>query len=475
MRSAHNLQKYFPAIIALVLILLFTKPLYAYDEPPVRVGLAIEVASAAISAAKGLEIREVRNGTLLGTAPAGAKVTLKRKGDAIESSSGHCSASIALYPKDCFLEFNGKKYRGLIHIVPGGKGLTVINVLPLEEYLRGVVPAEISSNWEFEALKAQAVAARTYALNRMAQAAGKAFDLYASVADQVYGGVGCEKERTDEAIKATRGMVATYQGEPIVAYYSAGAGGCTADPAEAFGREFPYLKPVLSNDADSYNWSLEVTADELAAALAKLGKDCGKLKEIKVNEYTNSGKVLNIKVTGSKGTAIISAADLRRLLGYERFKSSRFAIGKDGQFPPIDASLGSASDEPAASLREAAKVNVEIDSDYIIAISNFGPETINLNKSIVICNAGRVHLAGKCYAVGWNIDSNNPPANVATNSSADFKPVAISGKVTFIGVGFGHGVGMSQVGANNYAKSGWNFSRILLHFYTGVKLETFYE
>jgi len=475
MRSPHTLPKYLAAIIASILFLLLANPLYAYDEPPIRVGLAIEVASAAISADKGLEIREVRNGKLIGTAPEGTKVTLKREGNEVVSSTKNRGELLAFYPKGGLLEFGGRKYRGVIDVVPDGNGLTVINVLPLEEYLRGVVPAEISPAWEMEALKAQAVAARTYALNRMAQATGKAFDLYASVADQVYYGAGSEDTRTDEAIRATRGMVATYLGEPIVAYYSAGAGGCTADSAEAFGKEYPYLKPVISNDADSYNWSLEVTAAELGGVLTKLGKECGEIKEIQINEYTNSGKILNVKITGSKGTAIVSAVDLRRNLGYERFKSSRFTIGKDAQFPPIDVSLGSASGGVAASGREGAKVNVEVDSDYVMVISKFGPETIAIDKAIAICEGGRVSISSKCYAVGWEIVSGNPAINAAINSSGEFKPVAVGAKVAFIGVGFGHGVGMSQVGANNYAKSGWDFSRILLHYYTGVKLEKFYD
>ena len=139
------------------------------------------------------------------------------------------------------------RYRGKVEVLPNAQGrLTVLNTLDLETYLRGVVPKEMGA-WEFpnlEALKAQAVAARTYAVANRGKRAADGFDMGDTVADQVYGGREGEQALTDRAIQETEGLFATYGGQPIQALFMANCGGHTTNVADVFGGDAPYLRAV---------------------------------------------------------------------------------------------------------------------------------------------------------------------------------------------------------------------------------------
>lgn len=155
-------------------------------------------------------------------------------------------AGIWLKPAGELTALSGKgRYRGKVEIFPNAQGrLTVVNTLDLETYLRGVVPKEMGA-WEFpslEALKAQAVAARTYAVANLGKRAKDGFDMTDTVADQVYGGRDGEQSLTDRAVKETEGLFATYGGKPILALFMANCGGHTVDVSEVFGGDAPYLK-----------------------------------------------------------------------------------------------------------------------------------------------------------------------------------------------------------------------------------------
>ena len=145
------------------------------------------------------------------------------------------------------LVVNGKPYRGKIRVLGDGKTLQVIDVLGLEAYLKGVVPAEMPSAWSPEALKAQAVAARSYALANLAK--GKDYDLYADTRSQVYGGLDAEVPATNDAVDATKGEVVLYNGKVANTLFFSTSGGRTASAAETTGIAVPYLVSV----ADPYD------------------------------------------------------------------------------------------------------------------------------------------------------------------------------------------------------------------------------
>ena len=141
--------------------------------------------------------------------------------------------------KDALLALDGKPYRGKLELVPQGEYLRVVNVVPLESYLQGVVAGEMPFRWPGEALKAQAVAARSYALANLLK--GRPYDLYSDQRSQVYLGVAGEKASTTQAVTATAGQVVLYAGRIATTYYFSTSGGKTASAVDVFGASVPYL------------------------------------------------------------------------------------------------------------------------------------------------------------------------------------------------------------------------------------------
>ena len=146
-----------------------------------------------------------------------------------------------------FVSTKGKWYRGKLLIKNTGGSLTVINDISVEEYIRGVVPTEMSPSWEYEALKAQAIAARSFALANLGKQAKYGYDLKDNTEDQAYGGASSETDKTNRAVDETEGLVLTYDMKIISAYYSASAGGYTNTSAWG-GANLPYLHSVFSFD-----------------------------------------------------------------------------------------------------------------------------------------------------------------------------------------------------------------------------------
>lgn len=151
-------------------------------------------------------------------------------------------------PPGGFVSAKGKWYRGLLIIQNKNKKLTVINDIDLEDYLKGVVPSEMPSGWELEALKAQAIAARSYALANLGKRASLGFDLKDTPEDQAYGGASAETSTTNEAVESTTGLVLTYNMKVVPAYYSASAGGQTINASAAWGNDLPFIRSVPSYD-----------------------------------------------------------------------------------------------------------------------------------------------------------------------------------------------------------------------------------
>lgn len=151
--------------------------------------------------------------------------------------------------KNGYLSVKNKWYRGEFIILNRNK-LSVINNIPLEDYLLGVVPSEMPSRWNYEALKAQSIAARSYAVANIGKNGSKGYDLKDNTLDQAYGGASAETPNTNRAVADTRGIVATYNQHVISAYYCSSAGGQTKNSAEVWTRNLPYIRSVDSFDKD---------------------------------------------------------------------------------------------------------------------------------------------------------------------------------------------------------------------------------
>jgi len=161
------------------------------------------------------------------------------------------SDNIVLKPaKGGFVNAKRKWYRGHLSIQNRGNKLTVINDIDLEDYIKGVVPSEMPSSWEMEALKAQAIAARSYALANLGKRASMGFDLKDTPEDQAYGGASAETVKTNSAVDQTSKLVLTYNYKIVSAYYSASAGGQTINAKDVWGADVPYIRSVPSYDGN---------------------------------------------------------------------------------------------------------------------------------------------------------------------------------------------------------------------------------
>jgi stage II sporulation protein D len=224
---------------------------------------------------------------------------------------------------------NGTHYVGNIEVWKGLEGMYLVNELPLEEYVKNVVNAEVASNWDMEALKAQAVIARTYALYQKNSAGNPHYDITSSVLHQVYKGSVIDA-RITYAVMNTEGEVLTYEGKLIEALYHSTCGGRTEDPAEVFGKSYPYMKPVESNCEISpyWMWERKIPLDEIEKALDLTG-----IKEITISTYTSTGRVKTVAVVYEGGATTVKATDMRKLLGWNRLPSTNFTMAREnGQF-----------------------------------------------------------------------------------------------------------------------------------------------
>jgi stage II sporulation protein D len=224
---------------------------------------------------------------------------------------------IRFHADDETIAVNGAHLRGDVVVSLGKGGLDAVNVIDLEDYLVGVLGGEMPKSFPLEALKAQAIAARTYALNKKLELYGQPFFLGATVLSQVYKGLSAENPRTRQAVEETRGQVLTFQLQPIESYFHASCGGHTESGLDALGRDLPYLQSVECpcHSLKSSHWNLTVSNSELKKSLGVGGP-------VQVQARTATGRVRRLQV----GSAPIDAVRLRERIGYARVKSLAFEL-----------------------------------------------------------------------------------------------------------------------------------------------------
>ena len=223
------------------------------------------------------------------------------------------------------LIFNGKKYRGKIELHNVFGKIYVVNVLPLEDYLLGVVPNEIPASWHIESLKAQAVAARTYTVYHLLKVKrkNKIYDLDSTTNFQVYNGLSSEKESSSRAVRSTKFLIMTYRHEAILAYFHSTCGGKTADDKNVWkGSDLEYLSSVSCNyckNSKHYMWKSSITLDELNRYIKPKYKGMGKIKTISFQK--KEGRVVSVKIIHSRGSNIISGNKFRLIFPSKKLKS----------------------------------------------------------------------------------------------------------------------------------------------------------
>jgi stage II sporulation protein D len=254
-------------------------------------------------------------------------------------------------------------------LVQHANGATpVVEELPLDEYVAGVLSGEMPASFPPEALKAQAVAARTYALVKKieAEAADRSFHLGANVLSQVYVGANVNGAAR-AAAAATRGEVLVSGNEPVEAYFHASCGGRTEGGPAALGRDLPYLVAVPCghcNEAPGVRWTLSLTAAELGKAVGAPGKATG----LKVLERTPTGRVAKVEVEAGGSRLVLAAADLRQRLGWTKLPSLAFEVKeKKGTFTFTGRGQGHGAglcQWGAAGMARAGKTYQEILAHY---------------------------------------------------------------------------------------------------------------
>lgn len=235
--------------ILFFLYLFFVMPVFA-----IKIGLQTRVGKTYVGASTKAQIIDARTNKLLyemekmkgyELKPYHGIIAIKIDGQYRKIKTD----AIIIRPEEYgFVSVKRKWYRGHFKIINDGNALTVMNDLPLELYIRGVVPSEMPSGWELEAHKAQAIAARSYAVANMGKRGKYGYDLKDTPEDQAYGGASAETIQTNNAVKETEGIVLVCQGKIVPAYYSASAGGKTINASQIWTHDLPFIKSVPSFD-----------------------------------------------------------------------------------------------------------------------------------------------------------------------------------------------------------------------------------
>ena len=325
-----------------------------------------------------------------------------------------------------------------------GGDLTIVNILGLEDYVKGVVPYEMSDSWPIEALKAQAVCARTYALANLNRHSSYGFDICSSTHCQAYYGTNRAGSNSDSAVDQTAGLVATYNGRLAECYYYSSNGGTSEDVSVVWGSDqsrYPYLVGVVDpyealvvDQISNYEWSYEYTGEELAAELSQMEYTWATdIVAVTVTEYSRMGNPAYIQFTDASGlvTPDISTGALVRNLGLRSYHYTITGGGSSGGQLMVNG-------QPVDGL------------DGLYAIGGDG----NISA-----------IGGGAYVIDGNGDIVQAGSGGGSSSS--------DGVFTISGAGWGHNVGMSQWGAYAQAQEGRTYLQILTFYYTGITVERF--
>ncbi len=220
-------------------------------------------------------------------------------------------------------------YRGTLQLIKTKQGtLTAVNILDLEDYIKGVLYHEISHRWPPEAIKAQAVTSRTFAIYQAQENYDKDFYLKADVSSQVYRGSYAEKYRTNKAVEETNGEILVYDGKVLPAFFHACCSGKTESASNLWKISSRPLKGIRCDyckNAPHFSWQREVSLDEIEGKISRALHPIGKIKSIKILSRNSSGRVKNIRVRAQK-TINISAKDLRSIIGSRILSSTNFTV-----------------------------------------------------------------------------------------------------------------------------------------------------
>ena len=373
------LKKFFAAVLAVIFFISSNNvgETKSQWQPEIKIGLMSNVNEVTLQFNMPCIITDGKTSKKIKNISAGQAVTIK--------ASDIQTNGVEIRPDRADLNhlhvmINGKDYFGGVKLLKRGSTMTVINIAPVEEYLRGVLPKEMIQSWPLEALKAQAVAARTFVLKNREKHKKEGYELCNTTHCQVYSGVETFAT-TDRAVAETRGEVLFHGGRTVDAPFHADSGGMTESAANVWGGNVAHLKAVAEEMKHTQAWTVKFTVYDFSS---RMGSAFGTVQKFiltpltlgkSANDRSTSGRVKFAQIVGSKKTVTMRGDEMRR----------KFSL----------------------------------------------PSTL-------------------------------------------FHVSIIGNEVVFSGYGKGHGVGLSQYGSKAYAEKGWNYDKILAHYYQGATLKKLY-
>ncbi|WP_342347651.1 SpoIID/LytB domain-containing protein [uncultured Nitrospira sp.] len=374
-------------------------PVVEAAEPAIRVGLADAAQVLSIQSADSFFLRlasgkrfHISGRVTIRMQGAGLLLNDRPVADShlwVEGSAGTYQVRVETKQETSAPSNSGPEWvvRGPLEIQSNPSGLALINWIDLEEYVAGVVSGEVGAKWPLEALKAQAVAARTYVLYKKIENQQQSFDVVAGVQDQVYHGHSVRAESVLQAVAATRGQVVTYDNRPIFAAYSSTAAGPTEDALYVWALDLPYLKGVdcpFDEQAPRYDWRTSFSFDFLEQQLLKEGYNVGKIATFTPYTFTPSGRVDRVRLLHSRGEIILRGQDLRRVVGYSKIFSTQFSIESLGQEVVV---VGHGAGHAVGMCQWGMREMAELGYDYQSIIRHYYPHTKLLPLDRVILTA----------------------------------------------------------------------------------------
>ncbi|OQY40278.1 hypothetical protein B6228_01985 [Candidatus Atribacteria bacterium 4572_76] len=440
------------------LFIIFTNNILAAEKQPIlRVGIFLNQTEANISGDGTFKIYNLKSNNLI-SKEHNKIVKLLPHDKGIEvMGKGVYSGPIKIIPvgnTKIIVIVNGQKYRyrGNIEIdidKEHGK-LNIINIIGIEEYLYGVLKKEISPRWPAEALKAQAVAARTFAIFNMNKYIDKGYNICASTNSQAYGGVNHEDPLTNKAVDETRGVIITYKGKPINAVYHSDSGGYTENSENVWGSFLPYLRSVKSIFEEKvspphHTWTCSINEKDLSKKLQKQGYNINSVISIEPVKKSETGRISELAFIVDNNKVInMKANDFRSLMGADLIRSTLFNIKAVGKGLNIAKDIEDKEEiEDEEEQKESMKEILEQKKDWTIK------ELLELMKR----NKEEKEEKKEEKKLTVEIMESNIP-------------------LTFIfsGSGNGHGVGMSQWGAYGMTLQGSRYQDILKYYYQGTNI-----
>lgn len=344
-------------------------------------------------------------------------------------------------PGDGVITMNSESFRGAMEFLPTGGTFTAVNVIDIEAYLYGVVPAEMPPSFHMEALKAQAIASRTFAVHSVSLGRHRqqGFDLCNTYCCQVYNGVNAEYETTTQAVHETRGLMMFYEDEPILASYFSSSGGNTDNSENVWVDALSYLRgvPEIAPEHEPMVWTRTFTWEQLTQAAQSGGANIGTVTGVSIDRVASGGRVQGLTFIGTNG---------RWTRGSENVRSAFTTIG--GALPSRNFNINGFSPT----------------SETVHITSGTASSQGSLSNFQIITHTGTttaMATVAEAYVYnGTDMQRFTSDAAIITGGNG----------ITVNGRGWGHGVGMSQRGAEGMAQEGFSFMDILRHYYTGVEI-----